>query len=113
MMFQLLAAMLLATSSTAQEEVILRLENNAGCAVRVQVLQFGSVRHTMFVHSGSTVMEKVRVPSPTEPLSFRVIGVGCPFTRYTVEPLNQFETALVLKLHNMPILASLAPYLLR
>ena len=109
-MLQLFAAVILATSSVAREDITVRMENNAGCSVRVQVLQFGAVRHTFFLMSGRAVMERVRVPSAIEPVSFRVIGIGCPFDRYTVDALNEFQPSLVLKLHNMPSLSNLAPY---
>lgn len=108
-MWHLLLAGLLATNP-ARETVILRVENGAGCSVRVQVVQLGLVRSTMLVEANRTVTERVRVPSKAEPLSFHITGIGCPFSRYAVEPLNRFESSLVLRLHNVPVLSTLSPH---
>jgi hypothetical protein len=112
-MWQLLAAMILATGGSTREIVTIRVENNAGCAVRVQVMQSGVVRQTLFVENSRTIVERVRVSSSFESLAFRVAGVGCPFARYTVAPINSFETSLLLQLHSVPTFSSLMPYRVR
>ena len=109
-MWHLLAAILLSTPSTRSEEITLRVENWASCTVRVQVLQRGVPRRTIFVESNSTVVERFRVPSTVDPIGFRVIGIGCTFPGYNVEPLNTRETSLMLRLHNMPSLSYSQPY---
>jgi hypothetical protein len=109
-MWQLLLAMILTTAGIAQEEVTIRVENYTGCSVRVQVMQRGVVRHTIFVDGTRPVTERVRVPTSADPLSFGIIGIACPFARYTVEPINVFETSLILRLHSIPIFSSLMPY---
>jgi hypothetical protein len=109
-MWQLLAAVLLTAGNVTRTEVTVRVENWTGCAVRVQVMQRGAVRQSLFVENARTVTERVHVPSQIDPVGFRVIGIGCPFSRYTVEPLNHFETALVLRLHRIPIHSYLLPF---
>ena len=109
-MWHLLAAILLAAPSARSEEITIRVENWASCTVRVQVLQRGVPRRTIFVESNRTVTERFRVPSTVDPIGFRVIGIGCPFTRYNVEPINTRETSLMLRLHNMPSLSYSQPY---
>jgi hypothetical protein len=109
-MWQLLAAMILTTAGIDREVVTIRVENYAGCAVRVQVMQRGAVRQTLFVENSRTITEAVRVPTSLESLSFRIIGIGCPFARYMVEPINHFETSLVLQIHSIPTFSSLMPY---
>lgn len=109
-MWQLLAAFILTTSRMAAEDVTVRVENDAGCAVRIQVLQRGAYRYTIFVDATRTVTERFRVTSTLDPLSFRVIGIGCPFARYTVQPLNHFETSLLLRIASAPAFSYMLPY---
>jgi hypothetical protein len=109
-MWQLIAALGMMANMAQDDSITLRVENTAGCAVRVQVMQFGNVRYNLLVEANRTITERVRVQSSSEPVSFRVIGIGCPFTRYEVDALNAFHQSLLLRLHNMPILSTLVPY---